>query len=76
MAIGEIIGAILASPELAALVLTAFATVVTALVGWVLADDARGIVLAASINGADAAGVVIIPRRQITKRRALRERKG
>lgn len=35
MAIGEIIGAILASPELAALVLTAFATVVTALVGWV-----------------------------------------
>jgi hypothetical protein len=40
-------------------------------VGFVLADDKRGIVLASSINGANAAGVTIIPRRQIVKRRRL-----
>ena len=40
--------------------------------GFVLADDKRGIVLAASVNGANAAGVTIIPRRQIVKRRRLR----
>jgi len=41
-------------------------------VGFVLADDRRGIVLASSVNGANAAGVTIIPRRQIVKRRRLR----
>jgi hypothetical protein len=41
-------------------------------VGFVLADDKRGIVLASSINGANAAGVTIIPFRQIVKRRRLR----
>jgi hypothetical protein len=41
-------------------------------VGFVLADDKRGIVLASSVNGANAAGVTIIPFRQIVKRRRLR----
>ena len=41
-------------------------------VGFVLADDKRGIVLASSGNGANAAGVTIIPLRQIVKRRRLR----
>ena len=37
-------------------------------VGFVLADDGRGIVLASSINGGNAAGVTIIPRRQIKRK--------
>jgi hypothetical protein len=41
-------------------------------IGFVLADDKRGIVLASSVNGGNAAGVTIIPRRQIVKRRRLR----
>ena len=41
-------------------------------VGFVLADDGRGIVLASSVNGANATGVTIIPRRQIVKRRRIR----
>jgi hypothetical protein len=40
-------------------------------VGFVLADDERGIVLASSVNGANATGVTIIPARQITARRKL-----
>ena len=38
-------------------------------VGFVLADDRQGVVLAASVNGGNAAGVTIIPRRQITERK-------
>lgn len=41
-------------------------------VGFVLADDDKGLVLAGSIHGNEAAGVVIIPRGQITKVRRLR----
>ena len=41
-------------------------------VGFVSADDERGVVLAASINGAHATGVTIIPTRQIIKRKRLR----
>jgi hypothetical protein len=41
-------------------------------VGFVLADDERGVVLAASVNGANATGVTIIPVSQIVKRRRLR----
>lgn len=41
-------------------------------VGFVLADDKYGIVLAGSVNGANATGVTIIPARQIVKRRRLR----
>lgn len=41
-------------------------------VGYVLADDKRGIVLASSVNEGDAAGVVIIPRSQIVRKWRLR----
>lgn len=41
-------------------------------VGYVLADDKRGIVLASSINGANAIGVTVIPRSAIVKRRRVR----
>ncbi len=41
-------------------------------IGFVLADDKRGVVLAASVHGSQVAGVTIIPRRQIVSRRRLR----
>lgn len=41
-------------------------------IGYVLADDATGIMLAGSVNGANATGVVCIPVSQIKKRRRLR----
>lgn len=41
-------------------------------VGFVLADDKRGIVLASSIHGSEAAGITMIPRRAIVKRKRLR----
>lgn len=41
-------------------------------VGYVLADDDKGVVLAASIHQGQAAGVTIIPLPQIVKRRRLR----
>ena len=41
-------------------------------VGYVLADDKQGVVLASSVNGRNATGVTIIPASQITKRRRLR----
>jgi hypothetical protein len=41
-------------------------------IGFVLADDKRGIVLAANVHGDEAAGVAMIPRRQIVKRKRLR----
>ena len=41
-------------------------------IGYVLADDKRGITIAGSVNGVNATGVVTIPRRQIVKRRRLR----
>jgi hypothetical protein len=41
-------------------------------VGFVLADDERGVVLAASVNGRNAAGVTVIPRGQIVKSRRLK----
>ena len=40
-------------------------------IGFVLVDDKRGIVLASSVNGANATGVTIIPRCQLMKRRRL-----
>jgi hypothetical protein len=41
-------------------------------VGYVLADDSRGVVLAGSVNGSNALGMVTIPARQIVKRKRLR----
>jgi hypothetical protein len=41
-------------------------------VGYVLADDKRGLILAASINDANATGITIIPASQVTKRKRLR----
>jgi hypothetical protein len=41
-------------------------------VGFVLADDKRGIVLANSIHGSETCGVISIPRRAIIKRKRLR----
>lgn len=41
-------------------------------IGFVLADDKHGVVLAASVEGANATGVVYIPRSAIRKRRRLR----
>lgn len=41
-------------------------------VGFVLADDKRGIVLAASVHGNEASGIAMIPRRQIVKKKRLR----
>lgn len=41
-------------------------------VGFVLADDKLGIVLGASVHGNEVAGVTMIPRRQIIKRKRLR----
>lgn len=40
-------------------------------IGFVLADDRRGIVLAASVHDSEAVGVTIIPRGAIRKRRRL-----
>lgn len=47
-------------------------TVLCRSVGFVLADDEDGIVLAASINGRNAAGITIIPRQSITSIRRIR----
>jgi hypothetical protein len=41
-------------------------------VGFVLADDKRGVMLAGSVNGGNATGVVVIPAGQIIARRRLR----
>jgi hypothetical protein len=41
-------------------------------VGLILADDKKGIVLASSVHGSRAAGVTVIPKGQIKKRRRLR----
>lgn len=41
-------------------------------VGFVLADDKRGVMLASSVHGCNATGVVVIPAGQIVKRRRLR----
>ena len=40
-------------------------------VGFVLADDKLGVILAGSVNGPNATGVVCIPARQIVSRRRL-----
>lgn len=40
-------------------------------VGLVLADDERGVVLAASVHGNEAAGIVMIPRGAIVRSRRL-----
>jgi len=45
-------------------------------VGFILADDKDGIVLASSVNGENAYGTVVIPRGQIVKRRRLRGANG
>jgi hypothetical protein len=42
-------------------------------VGYVLVDDKAGIVLAGSVNGANATGVITIPASQIVKRWRLRK---
>lgn len=41
-------------------------------VGYVLSDTKRGIVLAGSVNGPNAAGVVFIPKRQVVRRRRVK----
>lgn len=41
-------------------------------VGFVLADDERGLVLAAMIHGTEAAGIAMIPRSAIVSSRRLR----
>jgi len=41
-------------------------------VGFVLADDKRGVMLAGSVNGGNATSVVVIPAGQIVKRRRIR----
>lgn len=41
-------------------------------VGLILADDKRGIVLASSVHGQWTAGVLMIPRSQVLRRRRLR----
>lgn len=41
-------------------------------VGLVLVDDDKGVVLAASVHGKQAAGVTIIPRSQIVRSRRLK----
>jgi hypothetical protein len=41
-------------------------------VGFVLADDKRGVMLAGSVHGANATSVIVIPAGQIVKRRRLR----
>lgn len=40
-------------------------------VGFVLADDAKGIVLASSVHGNEVTGVTIIPKRAIVGRKRL-----
>ena len=40
-------------------------------VGFVLADDDKGVMLAASIHGNEAAGITVIPKSAIRKRRRL-----
>jgi hypothetical protein len=41
-------------------------------VGFVLADDDRGIVLAASVHGTQAVGITMVPQRSILKNKRLR----
>lgn len=41
-------------------------------VGFVLADDDKGVVLASSVNGRNAVGVTVIPASQVVKRKRLR----
>ena len=41
-------------------------------VGFVLADDKRGVMLAGSVNGGNATGVIVIPAGQIVAKRSLR----
>jgi hypothetical protein len=41
-------------------------------VGFVLADDKQGIVLGASVHGGEVAGVTMIPKGQIIRRKRLR----
>jgi len=41
-------------------------------IGILLADDKRGVVVAGSIHGLEAAGIMVIPRGQVLKRRRLR----
>jgi hypothetical protein len=40
-------------------------------VGFVLADDKRGVMLAGSVHEGNATGVIVIPASQIVKRRRL-----
>ena len=47
-------------------------TVTCLSVGFVLADDKRGIVVAGSVHGNEACGIVVIPRSAIRKRKRLR----
>lgn len=46
--------------------------VISTTVGIVLADDDRGVVIASSIHGNEAAGIVTIPKSAIRKRKRLR----
>ena len=41
-------------------------------VGFVLADDKRGVVLGASVHNDEAAGITMIPKGQIVSRKRLR----
>jgi hypothetical protein len=41
-------------------------------IGFVLADDKDGIVLGASVHGSEAAGITMIPRRQVLTKKRLR----
>ncbi len=41
-------------------------------VGFVLADDEKGLMLAGSVQGSNATGVICIPAEMIVKRRRLR----
>ncbi len=41
-------------------------------VGFVLADDERGIVLASSVHGSEATGIVMIPAGCVVKRKELK----
>jgi hypothetical protein len=45
-------------------------------VGFVLADDDEGVVLAGSVHGKQAAGVVVIPRQSIIHTQRLRRKRG
>jgi hypothetical protein len=41
-------------------------------VGFVLADDDKGTVLAASVHGSQAVGITMVPRRSILRKKRLR----